>query len=334
MELHFSLGMFLISFGLLVMSFGLFMLAVVLLPVLVVIGALAAWKLITSSRNLGNSFWRIPMWHDAPHREPTTRSVEPQCVSPLSLLWELGWFGVPIVVAITFAGIATQGQLINRMILQRTDVTPNASAKSSPSSITVDQRVNQEQRTPQDKTANRPDWVSTSRTTDGLRDLVVLSSGQFTTAAEAEAELLSKASDLIHQELQQVNSIGYGAENWRPSDSDVKRFAVKKQYVEVTETDFVSFQHPMYRVWWQVELSPSVRAEFLPEWRTRAVSTRIWWVGIVASSFVLAASMIRVYCRMDSLTHGKYRLALNALNGTVAAAWAVLIRSVSEGRLW
>jgi hypothetical protein len=77
----------------------------------------------------------------------------------------------------------------------------------------------------------------------------------------------------------------------------------------------------MYRVWWQIELSPVVRAEFLPSWRGALVANRIRTVGLVCSSLVLLITLATVYYRLDILTNGVRRLQLKiATGGTVLLA--------------
>jgi hypothetical protein len=219
---------------------------------------------------------------------------------------ELGWLSAPAVVIATFAGMsAFQHTAISRA----DDRTKLVSAKTL---------------------TQRPKWVDQQFIGDGISERIVLASQKYTTQAEAEQQLFAEASELLMRDLQKLRPGTERPQNWTPTEDAIKRFMVKQRYVEAADHDFGNFVHPMYRVWWQTELSPEVRTEFLPEWRRGITAHRIRRVGIVASSLVLAASLIAIYRRLDVLTQGTRRFGLAAGGLAAVTAWGLAIRFAFE----
>lgn len=169
----------------------------------------------------------------------------------------------------------------------------------------------------------RPDWIDQPRTIDGDCERVVIESHQYSTREEAERELLSAALLLVQQDLAKLQPGKWPPPDWSPPAEAVVAHAVKQQYEEVVERDFGSFSHPMHRVWWQIELSPTVRTEFLPAWRHAFVSQRIAILAAVASILVMIVTSGVIYFRLNSLTGGAARGMMKLLSVTMLAMWIV-----------
>lgn len=246
-------------------------------------------------------------------------------------LREATWISAPAIVAMTFAGlsdidIAPPGWIKKPNPSQ---VATHHASRAVPqgSDLTLTNANLPAERT--DGLSQRPAWVDLPRTTDGLSDLVVLSSQQFSTREEAEQALSAEALELVSRDLQQLYP-GKPRSSWQPTGEQIQKVAVKQKYVEVADRDFGKFSHPMYRVWWQVELSPEVRTEFLPAWRQSLTTLRIRQIGVVVSTLVLITSLIAICCRLDVLTRGTRRGQLGALTGGTALVWLAAVLFVAE----
>ena len=248
----------------------------------------------------------------------------------IGLLGELGWLSAPVIVAATFAGIsASESGMTGWNRDSRTPTAaspPGASTKPlGPLAITPVPTDDRTTTTSADSQTQRPAWVDQPRMVDGVIERIVIASQQYTTRDEAELELSAGAADLLVRDLQQLHPASSRLSSWRPTNDEIKRHAVKQHYVEVVERDFGNFFHPMYRVWWQVELSPEVRTEFLPAWRRGLTLNRIRTVGVVAVTFALAASLLALRHRLNLLTQGSWRTGLRLLTGSVAVLWLWVI---------
>ncbi|MDB5345393.1 MAG: hypothetical protein JWP89_3770 [Schlesneria sp.] len=246
---------------------------------------------------------------------------------------ELGWLSAPAVVIATFAGMsAFQHTAISREENRSRTVTAPLSYQIPVVTKAVVPRSDDSRtKLASAKTlTQRPKWVDQQNVGDGTSERIVLASQQYTTQAEAEQQLFAEASELLMKDLQKLRPGTERPRNWAPTEDAIKRFMVKQRYVEAADHDFGNFVHPMYRVWWQTELSPEVRTEFLPEWRQGITVHRIRRVGIVASSLVLAASLIAIYRRLDVLTHGTRRLGLAVGSLAAVAACGLAIRFAFE----
>ena len=273
--------------------------------------------------------WVVPLTLGIVIHGWRTRSRQPSQSSSrtrLGYFAELSWLIAPVIVAATFAGIsASESGMTGWNRDPSTPATasqPGVSTKSlSPLAITPVPTDDRSTTTGADGQTQRPAWVDQPRTVDGVIERIVIASQQYTTRDEAELELSAGAADLLVRDLQQLHPASSRLSSWRPTNDEIKRHAVKQQYVEVVERDFGNFFHPMYRVWWQVELSPEVRTEFLPAWKQGLTLNRIRCVGLVTVSLALAASVWAIYHRLNVVTQGAWRTRLRFLSGLVAVIW-------------
>jgi hypothetical protein len=265
-----------------------------------------------------------------PPLESPSSSALPTSHSRPGFFGEFTWLAAPLIVASTFAGISASESALTG----RNGSSPASTAGTQPKSTPKlpvplgDTPVPTDDRTTTssaDHQMPRPTWVDQPRTVDGDCERIVVASQQYTTREEAEQELLATVSELLVRDLRQLHPESPRASSWHPTTDEIKRHAVKGQYAEVVERDFGNFFHPMYRVWWQVELSPGVRTEFLPAWRRGLTLHRVRWVGAIATSLALAASVLAIYRRLNVQTHGAGRTGLRLLVAAVAVLWWIAI---------
>lgn len=255
------------------------------------------------------------------------RGVEASTPHRVRYFGELGWLAAPAIAVATFAGISTLEDSAdwNADMFRSKLGLLGVNNESHAPAVTMDtHQVGTDERTSSltaERSIQRPDWLDQVRTGDGTSERIVIASRQYTTREEAETELAASATALLIQDLQQLRPEMTRPSSWNPPREAIKQHMVKQQYLEAVDHDFGSFVHPMYRVWWQIELSPEVRTEFLPEWRRGLTVNRIHRVGVVASTLVLAASLLAMYRRLDVLTRGAWRTRLRLLTGSVATAW-------------
>lgn len=166
--------------------------------------------------------------------------------------------------------------------------------------------------TPAKPVPQRPAWVDQTRVIDGDCTRIVLTSQQYATKEEAEAELRVAAVKLIEQDLLRIQTGEFRPQSWHPAAEDVIAHAVQQRYDEIAERDFGKFTHPMIRVSWQVELSPRVRTEFAPAWRRALISFRIILVAAIAINFTALATGSLMYFRITARMRGQSREASHA----------------------
>lgn len=236
---------------------------------------------------------------------------------------ELGWFTAPVLVATTFAAIL----FIDFTQVSGTDRLRSNTGLSQP---LVRNRDSIESVHAQTSGQSRPAWLDKPEIHDGLSEQRVISSQQYSTREEAEQELLKQANQILQDDLARLFSGESAVSPWNPTLELLKQHAVKQQYAEVVDRDFGSFVHPMYRVWWQIELSPEVRVEFLPMWRKGITSARIRLVAVVVTSVVLVISLMAFYYRASLLRGGTMvpRLWLLPIIGLAALIFIKWFRSV------
>lgn len=239
---------------------------------------------------------------------------------------EFTWLAAPLVVVVTFAGISAN-EFSGSRVIGKDGTTVRQSMPLTPRRpqvvpLQVGKRIGSDG---PGLPSHRPTWIEQPRSADGDCQHIVISSQQYSTREEAESELSAVASELIRDDLQGIRP-GTSHSSWRPPAAEIQRIAVKQQYVEAVDRDFGSFVHPMYRVWWQVELSPEVRTEFLPAWRQGLTNSRVRSLGLVVSTLVLLASLLAMYRRLDVMTEGTHRNVLGFGVGIVSLAWLTVVR--------
>ncbi len=115
------------------------------------------------------------------------------------------------------------------------------------------------------RTGPPPAWTRSARRADQVADdetHVVLVSGLFATAAEAEADLLRQAADLVAERLRKNNSLSRSAffpnaDSWKPDPTLVSDTVVRRTYLQAVRRDLGVVEATMYRLYAELDLSPS-----------------------------------------------------------------------------
>ena len=181
-------------------------------------------------------------------------------------LFNWGWMGDRIVEA-----WAQQKTIVHRAFSD--SPTPNPPAAAPHQDHEKDEKSTLPQASPV------PAWTKLdSRTIHGTEVLVVCSE-QFATVEEAERALSQKVGKTLQQDYQK---------KWRPLFSprwiqmpgrEQLEPVISQHYVEVIQRDFGTFTAPMYRVWWEVTLSPTTRAEVAPFFKRQISDARLELLG-------------------------------------------------------
>lgn len=179
-------------------------------------------------------------------------------------------------------------------------------------------------------TVELPDWTQTpvlrrdSSPEGSYR--VVLSSEMETDWTTARRELVRKAAGVIRADFQQTHP---NAGSWEPNLALVKDVAVVNEAVEKTTHESVERTFDMYKVYWQVELSPDVRKSLHQNWQESVVGVRVKLLGAFLGFLTLILATLATYFRLDARSNGQYRRRLKvAALSLVCAASVVFVEAV------
>jgi|GEM_PF-4684195 len=131
----------------------------------------------------------------------------------------------------------------------------------------------------------RPAWVDAGEVKQGDATYVVISSQQFATVDEARDNIKRAARTQLLADFEKTYGNSTKLLSGRLSDETLRTLAVRQEFVETVNRDFGSFTAPMHRFWWQIELSPAVRSELYPMWRSKEQEIRTM---VVAGNLALA----------------------------------------------
>jgi hypothetical protein len=164
-----------------------------------------------------------------------------------------------------------------------------------------------------------PEWVQDKELNTGNVRLAVVTGEIGATVEEAVANARKAAVDLVRVDFAASFPRVAG---WRPPASVVANAAIRQTFVEEVDRKTVSSGTPfrVYRGYNQVELSPSVRNQIYPLWRTEVVDRRIWALGGLAGLLTLTFATLSAYFRLDARTTGLYRRRLKLAAVSVIAA--------------
>ncbi len=164
---------------------------------------------------------------------------------------------------------------------------------------------------------NLPKWIQDGDNTFGDVRRTVLSSGIWSTEAEARQELLPRAASIVRADFDERHHGPLDRAGLRfLSDERVIEAAVKEKYVELAEQDFGM----MYRLWWQIEVSPVVRTELYPAWKAAVVGNRVIVIGTVLALLTLAANATALFAKLKSVPNRR-SIYTAAVVATSAVAW-------------
>ena len=164
-----------------------------------------------------------------------------------------------------------------------------------------------------------PEWVQDKEFISGNMRLAVVTGEIGATTDEAIANARKAAVDLVRVDFAATFPQVAG---WRPPASVVANAAIRQTFVEEVDRKTVSSGTPfrVYRGYSQVELSPSVRNQIYPLWKTEVVDRRIWALGGLAGLLTLTFATLSAYFRLDARTAGLYRRRLKLAAVSVVSA--------------
>ena len=170
-----------------------------------------------------------------------------------------------------------------------------------------------------------PEWVRQPETTLEEGRLIVISGEQYPALAKAHKDALDVAVRAVKEDFQQTHS---AAGDWRLPVALVKREAIRQEYVETItrETELNSFQ--VYRVYYQLELSPQVRKAVFTSWRNQIVEKRLWILGSLVGFVALVLGTTATYLRLDALTGGLYRRRLKLASVSLLIAGGLSLAAI------
>jgi hypothetical protein len=132
--------------------------------------------------------------------------------------------------------------------------------------------------------ANQPGGISsdnqwlvdaTSNSTDSQH--IILVSGAFSTAQEAEAELLPLVAEMVQQEFHKRHP---WQGHWTVPMNLVRERAIEKQSIERVPKVIGNFTGDLFRQYWLVNLSPVVLDSFEPSWKAMMIERRLVGIGL------------------------------------------------------
>lgn len=145
-----------------------------------------------------------------------------------------------------------------------------------------------------------PEWVESDpeihRLIDERREVLV--SDQWATLEEADAQLTNLAALKLSNYLAWEHPSAAG---WMPdAETIVQSGAVTRRLHETSTLPIGEFNPSLYRMYWELELTPDVRAKLLEAWRPFAVQQRITWLGIGIGVLTLAFALVGGLLRKGS----------------------------------
>ena len=179
------------------------------------------------------------------------------------------------------------------------------------------------QRAETDPAHIRPSWIDERNSQTGDVQRIVLSSGLWATEAEAIRELLPRTASIVRTDFAERHKGPFDRPGHRfLSDERLANIAVKRQYLERIEQDHGSIVLPMCRLWQQIEVSPEVRTEIYPAWKSAVLGNRVVLIGALLSLMTLIANAASLFAKLNRLPNGSTTYAA-AVAASSATAWIV-----------
>ena len=149
---------------------------------------------------------------------------------------------------------------------------------------------------------DRPGWIDEGNSQSGEIQRIVMSSSLWATEAEASRELLPRVASIVRTDFSERHKGLFDQPGHRfLSDERLAHVAMKRQYLERIEQNHGSMVLPMCRLWQQIEISPMVRTEIYPAWKSAVLGSRVVIVGAVLSLMTLVASAASLFVKLKRL---------------------------------
>jgi len=172
-----------------------------------------------------------------------------------------------------------------------------------------------------------PAWVSAAPQQVGDATRVAISSGLWSSPAEAEEDatlrVLGAVQNHFHNEFPNQGP-------WQLSLATIESLGAVREVVAVSsERDFGSVRSRMYRVHAQLDLSPKLRQAVYESWRGQVIERRLWVIGSLLGLVTLMLATAAFYFKLDDVSFGMYRGRLKvAALALIAAGTLIVIRLV------
>jgi hypothetical protein len=173
-----------------------------------------------------------------------------------------------------------------------------------------------------------PEWVSSQVATSGDNQLVVVHGEQFADPNVSWREALADATALVRRNFEEFT---LHTDAWVLEPEVVRASAVRKSFTERIDRSAGEHEFTVYRTYLLVELSPQVREQIEPVWRTQVATARSYAVGGLLMFCMAAAGVFAGYFRLDDRTHGRYRWRLRL--GVLAAVPLIGLTLLTAARL-
>ncbi len=230
------------------------------------------------------------------------------------------WVAPTGVMAVFVALSGEFGHELERWFLLTPFVTIPAAVEPQESLV---QTENPYQRSETDPALNRPSWIDEGNNQTGDVKRIVLSSGLWATEAEASRELLPRTALMVRTDFAERHKGPFDRPGHRfLSDERLANIAVKRQYLERIEQDHGSIVLPMCRLWQQIEVSPEVRTEIYPAWKSAVLGNRVVIVGALLSLMTLIANAASLFAKLNRVPSRSTTFAA-AVAASSATAWIV-----------
>lgn len=134
----------------------------------------------------------------------------------------------------------------------------------------------------------------------------VVKEGQWENSEEAAREsVLNEVGELVQKDFSR----------FYPGGSEVPKEAIREHALRaeaVTHQVFNQTSKPftMYKVYWQVELSPEVREQLSESWKADVGVRRAWLFGGIFALLTLMAGTFAAYFHLDKRSKGAHRFRL------------------------
>jgi hypothetical protein len=183
--------------------------------------------------------------------------------------------------------------------------------------------------------ANPPDWIHSGTKTVGESTFVVISSKLYATEDEARYDADEQLRELLKKDLRQHTSSTIVRPHETVGLQESMKVAIRGTYVETSNRDLGSFFAPMHRVWYYVELSPTVREPALMRWRATLAETRMVTVAGTVLALLCAPLAVVLYGVGNRATGGKIRrLLAGGLTSAVVAVWVLVGVFFARAFVW
>ena len=166
-----------------------------------------------------------------------------------------------------------------------------------------------------------PEWARQPRTTEGDSTFVVVSSRQFATVEEVEADVRAEALQVLKAEL----GLTGDATAWKFPERAVD-FRLRHEEEITRSVGDVDFR--VYRVHRQLEISPETREAVVASWRDHTADRRLWALGGLVGFATLITAASSAYLRLDTRTRGHYRGRLKLATVSLIVAGGLVAASV------